>query len=58
MLIIGEKVMVKCHSYPTEQFGVDAPFPEDFVNIGTVAADFAREPGRGASLTSQLVADE
>lgn len=57
-LELSEKIVTQRNGDATEQFGVDAPLAENFVNIGAVAANFLCEPSRRAALTAQFVADQ
>ena len=53
-----EKIAVEDGAEAGKQIGINTPFFEDFVHIGSVTVEFAGQPGDGAFLTVELFLDE
>jgi len=52
--VVPEEVLVQYLGDAQEQFGVDGRAPEELIDVGAVAAEFAGKPADGALLTAEF----
>ena len=53
-----EEIMSERHGDAAKQLSVNASFTQNFIDVGSVTANLLRQPGGGAALTAQFIADK